>query len=131
MNYIYMLGLIVLLALFDWATGLIKAYALGSVSSQKMRVGGVKKIAEILIMLTGIALDIVIARLGDFYPQNEALTAIIGSVCAVSIFVYITIMEVVSILENYAAIFPNAAWAVRLTKRLTNIDGKEDDDDNE
>lgn len=128
MNYIYMLGLVVFLALFDWLTGLIKAYVIEDISSKKMRVGGMKKIAEILIMVMGVTLDIIINQLAHFYPQNEALATLIASVCAVSIFVYIVIMEVVSVLENYAAIFPNAAWAIRITKKLKNIDKAEEDD---
>jgi len=38
------------------------------------------------------------------------------------VFIYIAIMEFVSVLENYAAINPEAAWVVKVTKKLKNIE---------
>jgi phage-related holin len=122
MKYFIMLGIVVAVALADWLTGFIKAYVQGNVSSKIMRTGGMKKLAEIVVMLVGIVLDIGVNKLSTYYPQSDRLASIIGIVCAVVIFSYIVLMEVISILENYAAIFPEAAWAVTLTKKLKNID---------
>jgi phage-related holin len=122
MKYFIMLGIVVAVALADWLTGFIKAYVQGNVSSKIMRTGGMKKLAEIVVMLVGIVLDIGVNKLSTYYPQSDRLASIIGIVCAVVIFSYIVLMEVISILENYAAIFPEAAWAVTLSKKLKNID---------
>lgn len=126
MNYIIMLGIVILLALFDWVTGFIKAYVLGNVSSKTMRAGGLKKLAEIVVMMMGIVLDYGINLLAQYYEQAPELASILGIICALAIFAYIVIMEVVSILENYAAVFPEASWALKLTKKLKNIDSTED-----
>lgn len=129
MNYIIMLGVVVILALFDWVTGFIKAYVLGSVSSKAMRTGGVKKLAEVVVMLMGIVIDYSVNLLSVYYDQSKELAAMIGIVCALAIFAYIVVMEVVSILENYAAVFPEAAWALKLTQKLKNIDGLSEDNE--
>lgn len=122
MNYIIMLAIVILLAVFDWITGFVKAYCLGKVASNTMRMGGLKKLAEITVMLMGIVLDIGINMLSTWYGKSTELASLLGIVCALAIFIYIVIMEVVSILENYAAVFPDAAWALQLTKKLKNID---------
>lgn len=126
MNYIIMIAVVVALAMADWITGFIKSFVLGNVSSEVMRTGGAKKLLEIVVMLVGIGLDIAIKELTTYYPHSEALAGIVGMVCALAIFLYITLMELISILENYAAVFPEAQWAIKLTKKLKNIDSADD-----
>ena len=127
MNYIIMIAVVVALALADWITGFIKGFVLGTISSEVMRVGGAKKLLEIVVMLVGIGLDVAVRQLVTYYPHSEALAGIVGMVCALSVFLYITLMELISILENYAACFPEAQWAIRLTKKLKNIDSANND----
>lgn len=126
MQYLIMLMIVIGLAIADWLTGFIKGYASGTVSSKVMRTGGVKKLAEIIVMLVGIGIDIAIQYLSIYYPNYEWLGSVLGNVCAIGVCGYITIMELVSILENFAAIYPEANWAKAIAKRLTNIDKKEE-----
>lgn len=124
MNYIIMILIVIGLAAVDFVTGWAKAYVKNSVSSSRMRKGGVNKLCEILVMCTACGLDIGIGFLGAYYQASE-LAGITGAVAAIAIFGYITVMELVSILENYAAINPDAAWAAKLIKRLGKISREE------
>lgn len=123
MKYLIMLLIVILMAVADFATGFIKANVLGTVSSKAMRTGGLKKFAEIIVMIVAIALEIALRKLGTYYSDCNDLSALIGLVTAVMVFVYIIIMEFISILENYLAICPEAAWAEKLLKKLKNVDG--------
>lgn len=124
MQYIIMLLIVIGLAVADYLTGIIKAYCKNDISSSKMRKGGLNKLGEIIVMTSACGLDIGINALGKYYEAAE-LSAIAGTVTAVLVFVYITIMEVVSIFENYAEINPDAQWALRIIRKLKNF--KEDD----
>lgn len=133
MKYLIMLGIVILMAAADFVTGFIKANVLGTVSSKAMRTGGLKKFAEIIVMAVAISLEIALGRLGTYYSDSEQLSALIGLITAVMVFIYIVIMEFISILENYLAICPEAAWAEKLLRRLKNVDGisaeKEEEDE--
>lgn len=117
MKYIIMLLIVVGLALSDFVTGIIKAYIVGKPSSRKMREGGLHKFGEVIIMTTAIGLEIGIAQLGKYYGA-EQLAGIAGSFTAIAVFCYIVVMEIISILENYAEINPSASWALKMIKRL-------------
>lgn len=127
MQYIIMFLIVVGLALADFLTGYIKARCQDSVMSKAMRIGGLHKFAEIVIMATAIGLDIGLQYLGKYY-ENRQLADITGAITAVGVFGYITVMEIISILENYADINPKAAgWIGRLLK---NLKGTEKEDQN-
>lgn len=126
-NYIIMLLIIIGLALADFITGWIKAYIADDVRSAKMRKGGIGKLAEIVVMGVAIGSEIGFTELGRYYGQQE-LAALAGSVTAFSVFGYIFIMEVVSILENYGSINPQAKWISRIIKKLGSFE-KEDNDE--
>ncbi len=113
-----MLLVVVGAALADFLTGIIKAYCTGSVNSSKMRRGGLNKLAEIIVMTTVCGLDMGINALGKFYGAEE-LSSIAGAITAISVFGYITVMEIISILENYRVINPDAQWVCSLVKRFT------------
>ena len=66
MQYIIMIAIVIMMALADVATGLIKAYVTGKPNSQKMRVGGLHKISEIVVMATACGLEIGIEMLGQY-----------------------------------------------------------------
>ncbi len=124
MNYLIMLIIVIGLAVSDFLTGLIKACVQDDLCSRKMRRGGMNKLGEIIVMATACGLEIGIRLLGDYYSSTE-LAGIVGAVTAFSVFGYIVIMELISILENYAAINPDAAWAARVIRKLRNFE-KED-----
>lgn len=128
MKYLIMLMIVVGAALADFLTGIIKAYCAGDVNSSKMRRGGLNKLAEIIVMATVCGLDTGINALGKYYGAEE-LSTIAGAITAVSVFGYITVMEIISILENYRVINPEAQWVCSLVKRFTIT--KEDKNDND
>ena len=127
MQYIIMLMIIVGLAAADYLTGIIKAYCKNEICSRKMRKGGLNKLGEIIVMTSACGLDIGINALGKYYEAAE-LSAIAGKITAIAVFIYITVMEVISLFENYAEINPDAQWALKIIRRLKNF---EEDNDNE
>ena len=126
MQYIVMLLIVIGLAASDFLTGFCKAYVLDMISSAKMRKGGVNKFCEIIVMGTAIGITIGFDYLGQYYESTK-LTDIAGAVTAVSVFGYIVIMEIISILENYAAVNPDAKWIRPILKRLKNIEINDQD----
>mgnify|MGYP003563947999 FL=1 len=117
MQYIIMLLIVIGLAIADYLTGIIKAYCKNDICSSKMRKGGLNKLGEVIIMLTACGLDIGIHALGKYYQAVE-LSDIAGAVTAVMVFTYITVMEIISIFENYAEINPEAKWALKFIRKL-------------
>ena len=128
MQYIIMILIIIGLAGSDFVTGVIKAYCSNDICSSKMRKGGLNKLGEIVVMATACGLEIGIKMLGQYYNSDQ-LAAVTGKITAIAVFVYITIMELVSILENYAEINTEAAWAKKIITRLKNVNNKEDKND--
>ena len=127
MQYIIMLTIVLGLAVADFATGIIKGYVNGQLSSSKMRRGGLNKICEFIVMATTCGLEIGINKLGAYY-DSPALASVTGTVAAIIVFGYIVIMELISILENYAEIEPDAIWISRILKRLKNVNDKNDEE---
>ena len=121
MRYIVMLLIVIGLAASDFLTGFCKAYVLDMISSAKMRKGGANKFCEIIVMGTAIGVTVGFDYLGQYY-DSARLTDIAGTVTAASVFGYIVVMELVSILENYAAINPEAQWIRPILRRLKHID---------
>lgn len=117
MKYIIMMLIVVMLAVSDIMTGVIKGYVTDRPRSRKMRIGGLHKIAEIVVMATAIGLEIGIGMLGAYYDAAQ-LANIVGAFTAFSVFGFISAMEIVSILENYAEINPDAAWVKPILEKL-------------
>lgn len=126
MQYIIMLLIVIGMAIADFVTGYIKAYCQNDIRSAKMRSGGMNKLCEVVVMVSAIGLDIGIHALGKYYQAVE-LSDIAGTVTAIAVFGYITVMEVISIFENYAEINPEAKWAVKFIKRLKNVGNDKED----
>ena len=124
MKYLVMMLLILMLALSDIITGFIKGYVTDRPRSQKMRIGGLHKIAEIVVMATAVGLEIGIETLGVYYDVSQ-FAGIVGNTTAFSVFTFIAIMEIVSILENYAEINPDAAWVRLVLKKIKRNHAKE------
>ena len=94
--------------IFDIVTGVLQALINGTFESKKMRRGGVHKIMLLVVLAFGVALDYsqTLVELGFEFP---CLKAIAG---------YITLMEIMSSVENINLAFPNA-----LPKSLVNVLG--------
>lgn len=129
MQYIIMLLIIIGLALADYITGIIKAYCTNSLSSSKMRKGGLNKLSEIIVMTVSCGLDIGIKMLGNYYDSPE-ISEVAGTLTASLVFTYIVLMEIVSIFENYAEINPDAQWTLKIIKRLKDFNNTEGKNDN-
>lgn len=118
MQYILMLTITLGLAVADFLTGLIKGYIKNDLNSTKMRKGGLNKIVELIVMATACGLEIGIRELGKYYDSDK-LAGITGALTAFVVFGYIVIMEIISILENYAEINPDSAgWIAKILKKL-------------
>ena len=133
MQYIIMIAIVLGLALVDFIFGFLKGYVKRNISSSKMRQGGVNKLCELLIMLTACGLEIGIQALGQYYASGslEIFTKIMGVLAALAVCGYITLMEIVSILENYAEINRNAKWVKKILKFLKVVESNEEDEDND
>lgn len=131
MKYIIMISIVVGLAAADFITGLLKACVKNDISSKTMRLGGIHKIAEIIIMGVACGLEIGLDLLGKYYsPDGEVaqkLAAVSGMVASLLVFLYILTMELISILENYAEINPEARWAGWIVKKLRIFQQKEEE----
>lgn len=117
MQYLIMFIIVVGLSLSDILTGLIKAHTESDYHSGTMRKGMYRKVSEWLIMLTSIGLEIGLTMLGNYY-HSEQLASLAGAVTAVSVFIYILVMELISIFENFGEINPEMSWIKPFLKRL-------------
>ncbi len=129
MQYIIMLAIVLGLALVDFIFGFLKGYVKHNINSQKMRQGGVNKLCEVIIMLTACGLEIGIQALGRYYASGslETFTRIMGVLAALAVCGYITVMEIVSILENYAEINKNAKWVKRVLRFLKVVENEKEE----
>lgn len=112
-----MIPLAVMLAVMgvDWFTGLAKAWATSTLCSKVGVIGILKKVAYVVVVGVGMVVD---------YLIREALHSVGVSVTveyavALIIIVWFIINELISILENVAAIgAPVPAFILKLVKRL-------------
>lgn len=119
MQYIIMFLIVAGMAAADVVTGIIKAYCIdGKPDSHKMRVGGLHKLSELVVMAVAIGLHIGLTELGRYYGADPMLTNIAGTFTAIGVFGFIVCMELVSILENFAEINPDAAWAKKYIEKI-------------
>ena len=131
MQYVIMMIVVAWLAIADFLTGMFKAYVTGTLNSSKMRKGGINKIGELVVMTTACGLEAGINALSRYYDISKELAAITGTVTAILIFTYITVMEMISILENFAAINPNASgWVTKLLNHLKDREEKSNTNEN-
>lgn len=129
MQYVIMMIIVTWLAIADFVTGMIKAYVTGTLNSTKMRKGGVNKVGELVVMTTACGLEAGINQLSQYYDISKELASITGTATAIIIFSYITVMEVVSILENFAEINPDASkWINKLLKNIRDHEEKREAD---
>lgn len=126
-GYAIMMAMVVGAACIDICTGLIAARLANDVHSGVLRRGGLRKVAEILIMIGAIIIELGLRYLS----QNISMDGFVD-VSAFStrlVFGYIIFMEIVSMLENYAKINPAATgWINRIVYTLRDVN---EEDDNE
>lgn len=105
MNYNYILVTIIFIIL-DIVSGVLQAMINHTFQSHKMREGGIRKLYLLVVIIFGVALDYsqTLIDLGFNLP------------CLSMICVYISLMEIMSIIENINLGFPNA-----LPRSLTKI----------
>jgi len=130
MKYLIMTLIVLGLIIVDYLTGIIKAYINNNLSSRKMRLGGLNKLAEMLVMGVAVGFEIGMSKLGK-YADTPELAGVIGTVTASGVFGYIALMEILSIFENYSEISPDAKWVKRLIKRLKISQDEDKGDDDE
>ena len=76
-------------------------------------------------MAVSCGLEIGIEKLGN-YLEATVLANVTGTVAAGVVFAYIVIMELISILENYGEISPDAVWVRGIVRRLRSIERKDE-----
>lgn len=111
--------LIVLLCVMvlDYLTGMAKAYVAAEISSRVGIQGILKKVCYMALVAVGVAAD---------YLVRHALAAVGVAAdpqmfCALLVSIWLILNELISILENLAAIgVPGFPWLTRLIERLKN-----------
>jgi hypothetical protein len=78
-------------------------------------------------MAAAIGLTVGLDMLGRYYDDTR-LASLAGLFTALSVFIYITAMELISIVENFAEITPEAARARKIVARLKKYEGGTDDE---
>lgn len=106
-RYAFFIGALIFVA-FDTISGLIKAFAMNTFSSTKVKEGIFHKAALILIMVMSVVIDI----LSGFIPSMPFTVPLTQGCCLLIIG-----MECMSVLENVCAINP-ALKDSALIKRL-------------
>lgn len=91
------IGLTAILIVLDYATGLLKAFATHTVSSSKMRAGLYHKAGYVVV----IALAFLLEHAQQYVTLGFKMP-LIAPVC-----IYISLAEVVSVLENAVALNPD------------------------
>lgn len=124
MHYLIILGIIIFLAIADFITGIIKAYVNNNISSSNMRKGGLNKLATIIVQTVSIGLENGLNFIGKYYGHAD-FTNVLGKFTVISVFTYIVIMEIISLLENYIAINPSAKWAKAIIKKFKDFESEE------
>lgn len=122
MNYNYILVTIIFI-IFDIITGVLQALITGTFESHIMRKGGLRKLCLLVVIAFGVVLDFsqTLVDLGFDFPC-------LSWICA-----YISLMEIMSIIENINLAFPHAL-PKGLTKMLNDVahdKGVETDEDTE
>lgn len=119
MQYIIMFLIVLGMALVDFVTGIIKGIVKdGKPDSRKMRIGGLHKLSELIVMGTAIGLKIGLEQLSAYHVEDPHLVVIACTFTVGSVFGYILLMETISILENYSEINPDTEWAKKYLKTL-------------
>lgn len=111
------LAIMLIAMAIDYITGLIKAYMMKELSSKKGMVGIFKKFAYILVVVVGIIADYLCKLFIAEFDINFTFTIPIALLLAI----WLTINELISILENLNAInVPMPKFLQTLISKLKN-----------
>ena len=111
------LAIMLIAMAIDYITGLIKAYVLKELSSKKGMAGIFKKFAYILVVVVGIIADYLCKLFIAEFDINFTFTIPIALLLAI----WLTINELISILENLNAInIPMPKFLQVLISKLKN-----------
>ena len=120
MDYKYIVVALIFI-IFDIVTGVLQALINGTFQSRKMREGGLRKLCLLIVIAFGVTLDYsqTLVELGFEFP------------CLKTIAGYITLMEIMSIVENINLAFPDALpkALVKMLGDAAHKNGVEDDDE--
>lgn len=109
MDYKYIVVTLMFIV-FDIITGVLQALINGTFESRIMRQGGLRKLGLLAVIAFGVCLDYS-QTLVDLGFEIPCLTWICG---------YISLMEIMSVIENINLAFPNAL-PKGLTKMLNDV----------
>ena len=109
------LGIMTLLMIVDYVTGMTKAWVTNQVSSKVGVVGIIKKVGYFCIVLCAMVLDYLIKTTllsaGIVLPENFTI--------AILVILWLIVNEIISILENLAIMGVNMPrWLISLVKKL-------------
>ena len=130
MQYIIMFLIVLGLEFADFVTGIIKGCIQdGKPDSHKMRVGGLHKLSEMIVMGVSVGLKIGLEQLSVYQQiEDPHLITVACTFTVGGVFGYLVLMEIISILENYSEINPDSSWAQKYLKTLKKEDNKNDND---
>lgn len=130
MKYFIFIIIITMCALMDFFTGYVKARINNNVQSKAMRIGGLHKITEIVVMIFVSALGVGFEDLSEHYG-DPLIPSLCGSFTVGGTFFYMVLMELISIFENLSGIFPSAKWIRKMCKKLKAINNESEDNNDE
>lgn len=116
------IAVLLITMVIDYISGLTKAWVTAQLSSRIGIIGIIKKVSYLLIVCVGMIIDWIIgsalANAGVELPVND--------IVALIVIVWLVINELLSIIENVAAVGVNVPkWLLKLIGRLKNtVDSK-------
>lgn len=117
MDYNYIIIALIFIG-FDIVSGVLQSLINGTFESKKMRIGGLHKLFLLVVIAFGVALDFsqTLVNLGFSLPALKMIC------------IYVTLMEVMSCVENVNSGFPNALPKplVNTLKQVAKENGIED-----
>ncbi len=119
------MGIMTVLMIVDYVTGMTKAYINQELSSRTGIKGVLKKVGYFCIVLCAMVLDYLIKTTlfsaGIVLPENFTI--------AILVILWLIVNEIISILENLAVMGVHMPeWLIRLVKKLKVVADKKGDD---
>ena len=114
----------------DYVSGMIAAYLEGSLSSRKGKLGIIKKLSYLIVIVVAALLDWIIVKGLDIIGQDVSIHTFY---LAAVVCIWLILNEIISILENLTRIgIPLPGFLLALAMRLkiqTEKTGKDEDND--
>ena len=114
----------------DYVSGMIAAYLEGTLSSKKGKLGIIKKLSYLIVIVVAALLDWILIKGLDLIGQDVSIKTFY---LAAVVCVWLILNEIISILENLTRIgIPLPSFLLAIAKRLkvqTEKTGKEDENE--